>query len=159
MANVKVNAAGGQFGGFTPYGNLTTLRYKLETGATGVPLDSNAAAALAINDVVRFQYPLPAGLLVEDVQLVVSDAFDASVTADVGFLYADGDDVTWAPQDADGYFAAQALSSLGRFRTSSSAKLFALPKDAHLVVTIKGAAVASAGRLEIIVNGERLGAV
>ena len=159
MANVKVNPAGGQFGGFTPYGNLSTLRFKLETNAAGIPVESNAAAALAINDVVRFEFPLPAGLLVEDVQLIVSDAFDASVTADVGFLYADGTDVPATPQDADAYFAAQALSALGRFRTTSSAKLFALPKDAYLAVTIKGAAIATAGRLEIIVHGERIGAV
>lgn len=159
MANVKVSPVGGQFGGFTPYGNLTSLRYKLETNAAGIPAESNATAALAVNDVVRFEYPLPAGLLIEDVQLVVSDAFDASVTADVGFLYADGEDVAAAPQDADAFFAAQALSSVGRFRTTSSAKLFALPKDAYLVLTVKGAAVASAGRLDIIVHGERIGAV
>ena len=36
MATIKKLGLGAQqFGGFTPYGNLTTIRAKLETSATG----------------------------------------------------------------------------------------------------------------------------
>lgn len=159
MATVKVQPLGGQFGGFTPYGNLTTLRYLLETNATGVPKNSNDSAALAINDVVKLEYPLPAGFVVEDLQLIVSDHFGALVTADVGFTYADGVDDATYPQDAAAFGATLALSAVARLRTTSAKALFALPKDAHIVVTIKGAAVAEAGKLQVIVHGERLGAV
>ncbi|HEY6612761.1 MAG TPA: hypothetical protein VIZ86_16730 [Pseudomonas sp.] len=159
MATVKTQPLGGQFGGFTPYGNLSTLRYLLETNATGVPKMSNAEAALAINDVVKFGYPLPSGMLVEDLQVIVSDHFGAGVTCDVGFAYADGEDVAAYPQDAAAFGAGLVLSAAGRLRTTSSKALFALPKDAHIVLTVKGADVAEAGKLQIVVHGERLGAV
>lgn len=155
MATVTMKQQGGQFGGFTPYGNVTTLRYELKTNASGVPQNSSATAALAVNDVVKFQYPLPAGLVVQDVMLVVSDAFDASVTCDLGFAYEDGVDVTERPQDADAWFAGQALSSVARVRTASTAELFALPKPAFLTLTVKGANIASAGALQVVVTGER----
>lgn len=159
MAKYKTIPRGGQFGGVTPYGNLTSLRYTLATNATGVLIEGNAGAALAINDVVQFEYPLPAGLLVEDLQLIVSDAFGAGVTADVGFAYTDGVDDATYPQDAAYFGAGLALSALARLRTTSSKALFALPKDAYLTVTIKGAVVAEAGRAQIVLHGERLGAV
>lgn len=158
MATVKIQPLGGQFGGLTPYGNLTTLRYLLETTAAGVPKHSAAVAALAVGDEVKFGYPLPAGMVVEDVQLVIADAFGAGVTADVGFAYADGVDVPAVPQAATAFGAGLALSAVARLRTTSARALVALPKDAHLVVTIKGAAVAEAGTLHVIVHGERLGA-
>ncbi|MCT2416068.1 DUF4043 family protein [Pseudomonas aeruginosa] len=47
MAQYKTIPLGGQFGGFTPYGNLTTLRYSSRPRG-GVLLNSNAAAALAV---------------------------------------------------------------------------------------------------------------
>ncbi|MFG9301271.1 hypothetical protein [Pseudomonas aeruginosa] len=159
MAQYKTIPLGGQFGGFTPYGNVTTLRYQLATSAAGVLLNSNAAAALAVNDVVAFELPLPAGFVAEDLQVIVSDAFGAGVTADVGFAYADGVDDATFPQDAAYFGSALALSATARLRTTSSKALFALPKDANLVITIKGAAVAEAGKLQVIVHGERLGAV
>lgn len=159
MATVKMKALGGQFGGFTPYGNLTTLRYQMETNASGLPLMSSATAPLAVGDLVKFEYPLPAGFVVEDLQLIVADAFGAGVTCDVGFAYADGVDHPTHQQDAAAFGAGLALSSVARLRTASAKRLFGLPKDAHIVVTIKGAAVAEAGCLQIVVHGERLGAV
>lgn len=156
MANVLMKPAGGQFGGVTPYGNLTTLRYTLSTNATGVPALSNAAAALAINDTVKFEYPLPMGMVVEDLQVIVSDAFGAGVTCDLGFAYADGVDHATYPQDAAYFGADLALSAVARLRTASAKALFSLPKDAHLVLTVRGAAVAEAGVLQIAVHGERL---
>lgn len=158
MANVKVHAQGGQFGGAARYGNLTTLRYDLITNAAGVVAASNAAAALVIDDVVRFEYPLPAGLVVEDLQIVISDHFGAGVTADVGFTYADGEDDASYPQDAAAFGTGLLLSAAARLRTASTKKLAALPKDAYLTVTIKGAAVAEAGVAQFVVHGERLGA-
>lgn len=159
MAKLNVFPLGGQFGGFTPYGNLSTLRYALQTSTSGVLVNSNASAALAVNDVITFEYPLPAGFLMEDLQVVISDHFGANVTADVGFTYADGVDDATYPQDAAYFGAGLLLSANARLRTTSSKKLFALPKDAYLTVTIKGAAVAEAGLAQIIVHGERLGAV
>lgn len=159
MATVKMKALGGQFGGFTPYGNLTTLRYQLETNAAGLPPMSSATAPLAIGDQVKFEYPLPAGLVIEDLQVIVSDAFGAGVTCDVGFAYADGVDHPGHPEDDAAFGAGLALSSAARLRTASAKALFALPKDAHIVLTVKGAAVAEAGKLQIVVHGERMGAV
>lgn len=158
MATHKVQPLGGQFGGFTPYGNLTTLRYTLETTAAGVPKNTLASAALAIGDVLKFSHPLPAGLVVEDLQVIVSDPFGAGVTADVGFAYADGEDVAAYPQSATAFGAGVALSAAARIRTSASGALVALPKDAYLTLTIQGAAVAEAGKAQVVIHGERLGA-
>ncbi|MFV3090161.1 hypothetical protein ACNJYG_06650 [Pseudomonas sp. GW6] len=159
MAGYKTTPLGGQFGGFTPYGNLTTLRYTLATNASGVLLNSNAAAPLAVNDTVRFEFPLPAGFLMEDLQVVISNHFGAGVTADIGFVYADGVNDTAHPQDAAYFGAGLLLSAAARLRTASSKALFALPKDAFLVVTIKGAAIEEAGMAQIVIRGERLGAI
>lgn len=159
MAKYLTIPQGGQFGGFTPYGNLTSLRYTLATNAAGVLKDSTAGVALAVNDVIQCDYPLPAGMLVEDLQVIVSDAFGAGVTADLGFAYTDGVDDATYPQDAAYFGSGLALSALARLRTTSSKALFALPKDAYLTVTIKGAAVTEAGKLQIVAHGERLGAV
>ena len=159
MASIKVKPLGGQFGGVTPYGNLTTLRYLLQTTAAGIVAMSNAVAAVAVNDAISFEYPLPAGFLIEDLQVIVSDHFGASVTCDIGFAYADGVDDTNYPQDLTYFGSALALSAAARLRTTSAKALFALPKDAYLVVTVKGAAIAEAGKAQIVVHGERLGAV
>lgn len=157
MSTAKIQPRGGQFGGFTPYGNLTTLRYTLETNATGAPLNSQQTAALAVNDVVQFEYPMPAGFLAEDLQVVVSDHFGAGVTCDVGFAYADGVDSADLPQSSTAWGSGLVLSATGRLRTTSANRLKALPKDAYLTLTIKGAAVAQVGVAQVVVHGERLG--
>lgn len=157
MSTAKIKPRGGQFGGVTPYGNLTTLRYLLETNAIGAPLNSQQVTALQINDVVQFEYPLPAGLVVEDLQVIVSDHFGASVTCDVGFAYADGVDDASLPQSASAWGSGLALSAVARLRTTSANKLHPLPKDAYLTLTVKGAAVAQVGVAQVVVHGERLG--
>ena len=157
MTTVIKKPMGGQFGGFTPYGNLSTLRYSLETNASGIVQHSNAVAALAINDVVKFEYPLPVAFVAEDCQVIVSDHFGAGVTCDLGFAYADGVNNTNIPQDAAYFGAGLALSAAARLRTTSSKALVSLPKPAYLVLTIKGANVAEAGKLDIVIHGERLG--
>ena len=159
MATVKTYPLSGQFGGAARYGNLSTLRYLLETNASGVVLHSNAGEALAVDDVVSFEYPLPAGFLVEDVQVIVSAAFGDDVTANVGFAYADGVNDDDYPQDATAFGSALVLSAAGRIRTSSSKALFRLPKDAYLTVTLKGADAEAAGKAQIVVHGERMGEV
>ncbi len=157
MTTVIQKPVGGQFGGFTPYGNLSTLRYQLATNASGIPQNSSAVAALAINDVVKFEFPLPTSFVAEDCQVIVSDHFGAGVTADLGFTYADGVDDTAVPQDAAYFGAGLALSAAARLRTTSSKALVSLPKPAYLTLTIKSANVAEAGKLDIVIHGERLG--
>lgn len=159
MANATINALGGQFGGFTPYGNLTTLRYTLQTRADGAPLHSHDVVPLEIDDVIRFQYPIPAGFVMEDLQLIVSTAFGAGVTADIGFAYADGVNDTAHPQDAVYFGTGVQLSAAARIRTASNKALFALPKDAYLILTVKGADIEAAGKAQLVLHGERLGAV
>lgn len=159
MATHIVQPLGGQFGGATPYGNLTTLRYTLETNATGAPKNTVTSGALAESDVVKFAYPLPAGLVVEDLQVIVVDPFGTGVTADLGFAYADGEDAAALPQHAAAFGSGVSLATAARIRTNSARELVPLPKDAFLTLTIKGAAVAEAGKVQIIVHGERLGEV
>ena len=51
MATIKRTASRyGQFGGVSPYGNLTALVFSLATNATGQVIDSDATAALADGD-------------------------------------------------------------------------------------------------------------
>lgn len=156
MATVNLRPRGGQFGGVEPCGNVTVLRYELETNSSGVPKNTDHASALVVDDVVRQQYPMPAGFMIHDLQVIVSDHFGASVTADVGFAYADGVNDATHPQSATHFGTGLALSATGRIRTASAAALFALPKDAYLTITIKGANIAQAGKLQVAVIGERL---
>ena len=74
MATIKKLGLGAnQFGGFTPYGNLTTLRAKLQTNAAGAVIGGNASltTALAIADVIVLE-KLPGGMVLEDAQVIVS---------------------------------------------------------------------------------------
>lgn len=157
MATVKKIAAGyQQFGGFTPYGNITTLRSNLETNASGAPINANSNAALAIADVVVLDC-LPEGFLLEDAQVIVSTGMSASVTGSLGFIYSDGVDSTVVPQDAAYFGTGLNLATAARLRTTSSKAPVKLPKEAYLVLTLAGAANAKASRLDVIVHGERNG--
>lgn len=157
MANVKLKGIGiNQFGGVQSEGNLTTFRATLTTGATGAALNSNSTAALAIADVVTLA-SLPAGMLLEDAQAIISTAMTASVTGSLGFVYADGVDSADVPQDAAYFGAGLVLSTAARLRTTSNKAPVVLPKEANLVLTLAGAANAKASRIDFIVHGERLG--
>lgn len=157
MANVKLKGIGiNQFGGVQSEGNLTTFRATLTTGATGAALNSNSTAALAIADVVTLA-SLPAGMLLEDAQAIISTAMTASVTGSLGFVYADGVDSADVPQDAAYFGAGLVLSTAARLRTTSNKAPVTLPKEANLVLTLAGAANAKASRIDFIVHGERLG--
>jgi len=141
-----------QFGG-TPYGNAVALRFGFETNASGIFVDSDLATAVQIADVVNIGM-LPAGLEIHDSLSIVSDAFTAVTTANVGFAYVDGVDDTDVPQDADYFNAALATNALGRTRAANTAVApIKLPKDAYITLTIAGADHAAAGVLDVIVNG------
>lgn len=158
MATVtKKYAATQQQHGGAPYGNAAILRFALETKANGSLKDGNSAAALGIGDKVILG-KLPAGLLVHDALAIVSDAFTASVTHNIGFEYVDGVDDTDVPQDAD-YFFASLSNAVGRTRANNTGvRPVKLPKDAWLVAVVGGAAHASLGLLDLVIEGELRGA-
>lgn len=157
MATIKKKRMGmQQFGGMAPYGNVTTYRAKLQTNAAGAALESDSAAALAIADKVYLEL-LPAGYIPDDAQLIISTALTASVTCSLGFEYADGVDSAEVPQDAAFFGAGIALSAVARIRATGAKAPVKLAKEAYLVMTIAGAANAKAGRVDVIVSGERAG--
>lgn len=157
MATIKKKHIGDhQFGGFTPYGNVTAYRALLQTLANGSVVNADAATSLAVNDVVVLQV-LPQGFELHDMQAIVSDHFGAGVTGDVGFVYADGVDSAEVPQDAAYFGAGLVLSAAARLRANTAKPPVKLAKEAFLVLTIKGAAVAEVGRADFIVTGERMG--
>ena len=157
MATIKKKFIGDkQFGGFTPYGNVTTIRATLQTNATGAAIHSDSAAAIGIGDVVVLE-KLPEGFLLEDAQVIVSTPMTASATGSLGFIYADGVDSTDAPQDAAYFGTGLNAATAGRIRTSSTKAPVRLAKEAYLVWTQAGAANAKASRLDVIVHGERMG--
>lgn len=136
-----------------PYGNAFRGEFRYQTNASGVALNTDLATAVQVNDVVRIGI-LPAGLRLHDALAIVSDAFAASTTADIGFAYVDGVDSTAVPQDGDYFHAALATSSAGRTRaTNTGAAPVRLPKDAYLTITRKGAADSAAGILDVLVEG------
>ena len=134
-----------------PAGNNTVIKGNFTTNAAGVAANSDLATAVQINDVVRIGF-LPSGAELRDAQAIVSDAFTAATTADIGFLYADGVDSTAVPQDAAFFFAALATSATGRTRSTVAKAPVRLPKDAFLVLTRKGAADASVGIVDVLVD-------
>ena len=157
MATIKQKFIGDkQFGGFTPYGNLTTLRATLLTNAAGAVINSDSAAPIAVADVVVLE-KLPEGFLLEDAQAIVSTPMTATATGSLGFIYADGVDSTEVPQDAAYFGAGLNAAAAGRIRTASSKAPVRLAKEAYLVWTQAGAANAKASRIDVIVHGERLG--
>ena len=145
-----------QFGGFTPYGNVTNYRATLQTTAAGAVAHSDSTSAAAVNDVIRLQ-KLPAGYELHDAQTIISDHFGAGVTGSLGFLYVDGVDSADVPQDAAYFGAGLVLSAAARLRTASTKPPVKLAKEAYLTLTITGAAVAEVGRADFIVSGERFG--
>lgn len=140
-----------------PAGNKTVIKGRFETTAAGVAVNSDLATAVQINDVVRIGF-LPAGAELQDALAIVSDAFTAATTADIGFLYADGVDSTVVPQDAAYFFAALSTAATGRTRSTVAKAPVRLPKDAFLVLTRKAAADASAGIADVLVDAVLQGA-
>lgn len=157
MATIKKKFIGDkQFGGFTPYGNVTTIRATLQTNATGAAINSDSAAAIGVDDVVVLE-KLPEGFLLEDAQVIVSTPMTATATGSLGFIYADGVDSTDVPQDAAYFGTGLNSAAADRIRTASTKAPVRLAKEAYLVWTQAGAANAKASRIDVIVHGERMG--
>ena len=157
MATIKKKFIGDkQFGGFTPYGNLTTLRATLLTNAIGAVINADSAAAIAVGDVVVLE-KLPEGFLLEDAQVIVSTGMTATATGSLGFIYADGKDSVEVPQDAAYFGTGLDGATAARIRTESAKAPVRLAKEAYLVWTHAGAVNAKAARIDVIVHGERLG--
>ena len=90
MANIKV--VGGdihQFGGFSPYGNLTVLRFDYSTNRIGAVISSDTQTAVAAGDKV-YVGTVPQGFV-----------FVSAVGTKLGFEYADGVNDADVPQGAD----------------------------------------------------------
>jgi hypothetical protein len=84
----------------------------------------------------------------------VSDAFTAATTCKLGFAYVDGVDSTAVPQDDDYFSASVATNAAGRYVANNTAVApVILPKDAYLIITVAGADHASAGVMDVIVEG------
>lgn len=135
-----------------PSGNKSVIRGGFVTNASGVAANqSDLATAVQVNDVVRIGF-LPAGAELQDAVAIVSDAFAASTTADIGFLYADGVDSSAVPQDGAFFFSALATSSTTRTRGTLAKAPVKLPKDAYLTLKRTGAADSAAGIIDVLVD-------
>ncbi|MFK8398165.1 hypothetical protein M2D07_006600 [Pseudomonas sp. BGr12] len=158
MSKVIVNQFGKRtFGGAAgAYGNTTALHFGVQTNASGAVINSNSSAALAIGDVVDLG-PLPEGIRLLDSLAIISDALTALVTGSLGFVYEDGTDSTEVPQDTAYFGAGLNLAAAARLRNTTSKAPVVLPKPARLVLTIAGAAVAEAGKVDFVILGELTG--
>lgn len=136
--------------GSTPYGNVTAFRYILTTNASGAVIGGDSTAAVASGDVVKIGL-LPAGFRLIDSEIVIKTAMSATITAKVGFAYADGVDVTAVPQDDDFFGTGLVMSSAARLRNATANTSVALPKEAWLTMTTAVAANAKASEMEFIV--------
>jgi len=135
-----------------PWGNAWCQKYHYETNSSGVYVNSDLTTAPQVDDVIRLGI-LPAGLEIFDLQMIISDAFAGSTTADFGFLYVDGVDVTATPQAVDFFAVDMATSSTAVLRKTAVAAPITLPKDAYLVMTREGAADSAAGIMDVVVWG------
>lgn len=157
MANINnkraISDAG--FGG-VPYGNAIVRHFSMETKANGSLVDGDSTAAVGATDKVRLGI-LPAGMRLDDSLAIISDAFTATITGDLGFEYVDGVDDSDVPQDVD-YFNNSLAVTVGRTRQANTAvKPVVLPKDAYLIWTNEVAAHASVGRLDVLIYGADMG--
>ena len=136
--------------GATPWGNLTALRYLVETNATGAVIGSNSTAAVGIGDVVRLGL-LPAGFRFVDSEVIVATGMTATITAKLGFAYADGVNDTDVPQDDDYFGAALNVATAARLRNATPNPSIPLPKEAWLTLITAEAANAKASKVEVVI--------
>lgn len=156
MAKIKLkDSRVGQFGGFSPFGNTTSLAYSIATNAIGAVIGSDTNTAIASGDVIDLG-ELPEGMRLDDAQVFVTTAMTADVTGSLGFAYSDGVDHETVKQDAAYFVNAGALSAAARLRATGS-KILTLPKPARLILTTGGAANAKASDITIVVSGELTG--
>lgn len=130
MATIKKFVAGtNQFGGFSPFGNMTVLNFGYSTSATGAVISSDSTTPVAIGDKI-YVGAVPQGFSLCSV----------IGTAAVGFEYVDGTDDASVPQGAD----------------IKTALLKPLPKDAYVYITASAAATA-ASTVRAALTGELTG--
>lgn len=141
--------------GSVPYGNLTSLKFKLATGASGKLLNANSASTIASGDVVNLGV-LPAGMTLEAVELIVKTPMTALSTASIGFKYVDGVNSAELSESAMYFMNAQAVSAGARVRFAGQ-KLDVLPKAAYLTWTQGGAENVIPSESYVIVSGELTG--
>ncbi|CWN98984.1 hypothetical protein E4K39_03640 [Neisseria meningitidis] len=155
MAKIHVkNNGGNRFGG-VPYGNMAVEHYRIVAKEDGTILGADAYGPPKADDVLVLGV-LEQGFRLDDAQIIVKTAMSSGITADVGFVYADGADDANVPQDA-AYFASDAdFASAARIRCQS-AKLVTLPKQALLTVTLKEADSEAAADIDILIYGEKFG--
>ena len=146
-----------QFGGFTPYGNLSVLPFQVKTNAAGALIDADSTDAIASGDKLDLG-PLPAGASLDEVIVTVSTPMTASVTGKLGFEYEDGADSADVPQNDAYFFAATSMASAAIVRKTATTAPVVLPKNARLILTTGGAANAKASQIDIRVIGELTGA-
>ena len=156
MAKITRAVALNNVFGSAPYGNLSVLKFRMQTNASGAVINSDSTAAIASGDVVDLG-PLPAGMRLDDVIATVSTAWTASVTGKLGFAYSDGVDSTDVPQNDAHFFAATSLASAAVIRKTATTAPVTLPKEARLILTTGGAANAKASQIDIRVIGELSG--
>ena len=123
MANIKV--VGGdtyQFGGVSPYGNLTVLRFGYNTNVIGAVIGSDTQTAVAAGDKV-YVGTVPQGFV-----------FITAVGTTLGFEYVDGVNDANVPQGA----------------SIATALLKPLPKSANVFITAVAAAGVTQVRAAII---------
>lgn len=143
-----------QFGGAAgAYGNVTALPFRLNTNAIGAAIGSDSVAAIGLGDKVVLGV-LPAGMRLDDSQLVVSVAMSASVTGAIGFEYDDGVDHAAVPQDAAYFGTGLVLNATGRLRNATAKAPVVLPKPAKLILVTAGAANAKASQIDLLITGE-----
>lgn len=142
-----------QFGGATPYGNITTLPFPLKTNAIGAAIGADSVAAIGLGDKVVLGV-LPAGMRLDDSQLIVSVAMTALVTGTIGFEYDDGVDHAAVPQDAAYFGTGLVLNATGRLRNATAKAPVVLPKPAKLILVTAGAANAKASQIDLLITGE-----
>lgn len=155
MAKIHVrNNGGNRFGG-VPYGNMAVEHYRIVAKEDGTILGADAYGPPKADDVLVLGV-LEQGFRLDDAQIIVKTGMASGITADVGFVYADGADDANVPQDAAYFASAADFASAARIRCQS-AKLVTLPKQALLTVTLKGAAGAKAADIDILIYGEKFG--
>lgn len=160
MAKVTLKSYGRrQFGGAAgAYGNTTTLHFLLKTAANGSAIGADSSAAIAAADVVDLG-PLPAGMRLDDADLLISTGMTATITGSLGFVYEDGVDSTAVPQDAAYFGTGLNLATAARLRANAAKALVTLPKPARLILTTAVAANAKVSQIEVLVKGELTGSL
>ncbi|CAG36731.1 hypothetical protein [Desulfotalea psychrophila] len=139
------------FGG-TPYGNVTALKYGFEVDATGAVANGNSINAVAVNDKVILGV-IEAGTKLVDAVAIVTNACTAQTAFNLGFEYVDGDDSAEVPQDLAYLFAGASSAAVAVIRRTVAKGSVRMPKNAYLVLTAKGAAHATDGKVEFYVQG------